>query len=299
MHKKLTLTGIYIFASIIAVAQNIGAGTASPTMKLHVSSPADTALLLLDNNTALANARNAGLYFKTGSYYTGAVKTIGTGVNVARLGFFTFADINQNQLRERMTILDNGNVGIGTNNPNALLEINGSLRLANGSQGAGRVLTSDANGTATWSGTVAFAAYKTLTTTTTVNASSSANIAFDVEDFDLGPSSGYNPVTNAFTAPVDGVYHFNLGLTVNPQVSGQSLRLRLYKNTTIGLRDMAVETQNLFSPYTMSLSADVLLNAGDVITATIFNFASSSVIISGQSTSSGAPATFFNGHLVR
>jgi uncharacterized protein (TIGR02145 family) len=42
------------------------------------------------------------------------------------------------------------NVGIGTTSPNAKLHVNGTLRITNGTQGAGKVLTSDATGLATW-----------------------------------------------------------------------------------------------------------------------------------------------------
>jgi len=41
-------------------------------------------------------------------------------------------------------------VGIGTNNPTAKLQVNGSIRYIDGNQAAGRVLTSDGNGNATW-----------------------------------------------------------------------------------------------------------------------------------------------------
>ena len=44
----------------------------------------------------------------------------------------------------------NQRVGIGTDNPGAKLDIQGSVRIADGTQGAGKVLTSDANGTASW-----------------------------------------------------------------------------------------------------------------------------------------------------
>jgi len=48
-------------------------------------------------------------------------------------------------------ILGNGvNVGIGTNNPQEKLQVNGKIRYVDGTQAAGKVMTSDANGTATW-----------------------------------------------------------------------------------------------------------------------------------------------------
>ena len=41
-------------------------------------------------------------------------------------------------------------IGIGTSNPTAKLHVNGSLRIVDGNQGANKVLTSDANGNASW-----------------------------------------------------------------------------------------------------------------------------------------------------
>ncbi len=43
-----------------------------------------------------------------------------------------------------------GNVGIGTTTPDAKLHVAGSLKVVDGTQGAGKVLTSDANGLASW-----------------------------------------------------------------------------------------------------------------------------------------------------
>ncbi|MGB3079964.1 MAG: FISUMP domain-containing protein, partial [Saprospiraceae bacterium] len=42
------------------------------------------------------------------------------------------------------------NVGIGTTTPTAKLDVIGSIKITDGTQGAGKVLTSDVNGKATW-----------------------------------------------------------------------------------------------------------------------------------------------------
>ena len=51
------------------------------------------------------------------------------------------------------------NVGIGTTTPNATLHVNGSFKISNGNQGAGKVLTSDADGLATWKSALDTGAY--------------------------------------------------------------------------------------------------------------------------------------------
>jgi hypothetical protein len=51
-----------------------------------------------------------------------------------------------------MYLDDNGEVGIGTTNPDAALEVAGQVKITGGTPGAGRVLTSDAAGLASWKG---------------------------------------------------------------------------------------------------------------------------------------------------
>jgi len=47
-------------------------------------------------------------------------------------------------------LLINGNVGVGTATPVAKLDIVGNIKITDGTQGAGKALTSNANGTASW-----------------------------------------------------------------------------------------------------------------------------------------------------
>ena len=43
-----------------------------------------------------------------------------------------------------------GNIGIGTSTPTRKLDVNGDIKIVDGTQGNGKVLTSDANGNASW-----------------------------------------------------------------------------------------------------------------------------------------------------
>lgn len=65
-------------------------------------------------------------------------------------------------------ILRYGNLGIGVTNPTAKVDISGTVRIADGTEGAGKILTSDATGLASWT-------TQTFTETDPKVASSSSN----------------------------------------------------------------------------------------------------------------------------
>lgn len=63
-------------------------------------------------------------------------------------------ELNNSSGTEMVTVLDNGNAGIGTSFPSTKLHINSptspALRIVDGTQGVGKVLSSDANGNTSW-----------------------------------------------------------------------------------------------------------------------------------------------------
>jgi hypothetical protein len=93
-----------------------GIGTDNPAALLEVAA-GDNEALILTNKTTMATGVRSSAFFKTGVFYTGAVETNATGGQDARLVFKTGASGQITGLQERMTILDNGNVGIATSTP--------------------------------------------------------------------------------------------------------------------------------------------------------------------------------------
>ena len=73
--------------------------------------------LLATNPASFAANVENGIYFKTATRHTGAIKTIGVTGFTARMGFFGFASLNAANLREYMSISDGGFIGIGNTAP--------------------------------------------------------------------------------------------------------------------------------------------------------------------------------------
>jgi hypothetical protein len=110
------------------IGGRVGIGTNAPRMPLHISSATGYGMVI-ENPVALNTGVTSGLYFKTSNQYYGAIKAVGTSNNSGRLGFFTFSGADSTALSERLSITDNGFVGINTTAPTQQLEVNGSAKV--------------------------------------------------------------------------------------------------------------------------------------------------------------------------
>ncbi len=150
------------------------------------------------------------------------------------------------------------------------LEIDGKVKIsgANTTPGAGKVLTSDANGNATWEGGVAFTASSTHSSWQSIPAHPAERVQhWAIKEYDLG--NNFDLATNTFTAPVNGIYHFDaqllLGLSDEDEREFE-IYLRRTRNTTVTkLRRGMIVAGISDDAYTVHLSTDVQLNAGDKI----------------------------------
>jgi site-specific recombinase XerD len=124
----------YAGTAKLYVNGNVGIGTTSPTRKLYVSG--DSTILGLmeirdgDTDTTPFAAYNFGL---AAGYAASPVS--GRLIFGDNTGWrFNFARGTSASPVDLMTIVDNGNVGIGTTAPVYKLDVNGDIRIANGSE---------------------------------------------------------------------------------------------------------------------------------------------------------------------
>lgn len=200
----------------------INLGAISPSGRVDMGST-DGNNLVLRNLNSLVSSNNNNMYFKNGNYWTGRISAMGTSTTEANLSFFTGASTSFSGLTEKMTIANNGNVGIGNSSPNAKLDVNGNVKIANGldvtgsmkivngTQGANKVLTSDAAGNASWQTQVA--SYENLERfyLTRFESPLASTVTYDVV-YNLSNNISINTTNGIITINKTGLYQFDYSI---------------------------------------------------------------------------------------
>lgn len=138
---------------------NVGIGTLTPTAKLQVIGA--TKLGSGPNNASIDNKGNL-VFNGTATYKVKADRYVFRYSADTNYGmFFSLANLRY-ELRNSAAAATffvgansgngyfAGNLGLGVQAPTAKLDVAGAVKIADGTQGAGKVLTSSANGTASW-----------------------------------------------------------------------------------------------------------------------------------------------------
>ena len=161
---------------VIKDTGNVGIGTVNPASKLHVfgeirteSMPGAGEFLTTydgsgnkkvsfsNNNAPTVSELNVNVY--PGTSTAGAHVRFFRDLNTTgfkRVTFFNGNGTTQSSASIGSDGADSyfqvfgGNLGIGTSTPSATLDVVGNLQLLDGTQGSGKVLTSDASGNASW-----------------------------------------------------------------------------------------------------------------------------------------------------
>ncbi len=132
---------------------NVGIGTTGPVAKLHLVN--GSAGFTPSTASELAIESSGLTRIEVMSPANSAGQILFGSPTEADRGFITYDHANDIMLLgsgggTKMVVDDNGNVGIGTASPGTKLEVAGQVKITGGTPGAGKVLTSDAAGLATW-----------------------------------------------------------------------------------------------------------------------------------------------------
>ncbi|MBA2249570.1 MAG: hypothetical protein H0W12_05210 [Chitinophagaceae bacterium] len=214
---------------------NVGIGTITPTAKLHVLQAATTQAGVLINKTSTTNTANGirvtdadltSINFANGGAYvqkggTSGVFTINgqtaiKAVTDVPTGIAVNGGSNAGYGVIGVTNVGVGLVGFAVNATGYALQSFGKVQITGQGAGAGKVLTSDAVGNATWQapafGGISLAYFPaplTIPSGTVVPITQWGTIEYE----DGG--SNYNNVTGEYTIPVAGKYNIEADITWN------------------------------------------------------------------------------------
>jgi hypothetical protein len=212
MKKIYLLTVALTSLIIVTIAQNVGIGTTTPIGKLHVEAAANVSATAIIRGVNTGTSGNAVLGVSNNAGTNAVQGTSNNGIGV--LGYSNGGTAVYGTTISGVSLYGNSVTGYA-------LQAVGKVKISGGNTNPreGATLTSDVDGDAVWkTPRIAFsvkgipASYRAIPNTTAFR------IQFETEEYDYGNKfvkagddpSPYN--TSQFTAPVAGLYVFDLNI---------------------------------------------------------------------------------------
>jgi hypothetical protein len=128
---KIWADGGTVFTGGAQFGAAVGIGMAPSTAALSLRN--NTSLQLnIENGTTFGAGTTSAIRFGGPNYTSALIQSVGISANSAKLAFSTGLTISGGAsfLQERLTIFNNGRIGINQTNPSATLDIGGSIRFS-------------------------------------------------------------------------------------------------------------------------------------------------------------------------
>jgi hypothetical protein len=244
------------------LSTNVGIGITTPAEKLQVDGN-----IKLGSSQWFSSTNDRVIKFGDGDY-----------VRLGEIGADDAMQLEAKYFWFKPSSSYSGNVGICTAAaPTAKLEVNGNFKLTDGTQGTGKVLTSNTTGVASWSapaGSIAFKALNAFPLSLGIN--SSIQLTTSLEDYDISS----NFLSSAFTAPATGIYHFDTKADITVNNASTSSYVRFYLSLFVNGSSAEESIQQIHNGsltyyQTISLNTNIYLAAGDVVTLRYYATANS------------------------